>query len=123
MKTKSIILSLIIILAYSCKRDDEPDLVRTISYTLVDIIEPPALPAVCSNPLLEPKAMIKNTNIEIVDYINIQYGIFVDTGDFLEVGPVTEWYGTLNPGEEIIITCEKWDTAQGFTLLENGIHS
>ena len=129
MKVK--ILCFFLILIISCNKstdnlnDSNVSMICSIDAEVLEIIDPPEVPAVYPNSLVKPIIKVKN---EEVDYVitSMEIDYLIDKENLhngWEKGPQTKWTGTLNYGEEVIIQLNEWDTAGQNTPLVNGTHS
>lgn len=129
MKVK--ILCLFLIITISCNKSDNNlndsnvSMIRSIDAEVIEIIDPPEIPAICSSSLVKPIIKVKNEEINyVITSMEIDYLVDKENlNNGWEKGPQTKWTGTLNYGEEVIIHLNEWDTASGNTPLVNGTHS
>jgi len=86
---------------------------------IVEIIDPPDIPGIYTQSLIQPKVRVRNTGIYSVYNFDISYLIMTLDSVNRQDGPMT-FIDTINPGEELIINLTKWDTISGNTPLNDG---
>ena len=112
-----------LILLISCKDKDADQELIGINVELIEIIDPPEIPAIYKQCLIQPKVLVKNTGVINIDSLGISYFVMiVDSIETKEYGPPTHWINTISPGEEVIISLNKWDTINGNTPLNDGTY-
>jgi len=110
-----------IFLLISCN-DKEDDGLIGQDLEIVEIIDPPDIPDIYTESLIQPKVRIRNNGVVSVDSLGVNYFVMmVDSIEIKEYGPVT-WITTINPGEEMIVNLTKWDTITGNTPLIDGTY-
>jgi len=114
-----------LILLISCNKKDDNGLIGP-DIELVEIIDPPDIPGIYTQCLIQPKVLVKNDGIINVDSLDISYSILIDTNIYNytnQFGPSTRWTNTIKPGDEVIINLTKWDTINGNTPLYDGTYT
>lgn len=118
----TLLVGCLIISLISCNNKNDDELIG-MNIELVEIIDPPDIPSIYTQSLIQPKVRIKNNGIYNIDSIGITYFVMlVDSSETEEYGPPTYWTNTINPGEEVIISLSKWDTISGNTPLNDGTY-
>jgi hypothetical protein len=110
-----------IFLLMSCNDKDDDGLIGQ-NLEIVEIIDPPDIPDIYTESLIQPKVRIRNNGVVSVDSLGVNYFVMmVDSIETKDYGPVT-WITTINPGEEMIVNLSKWDTITGNTPLIDGTY-
>jgi len=124
MRVREVLLifcGIIVFLFISCNDKDENELIGH-NLEIIEIIDPPDIPDIYTESLIQPKVRIRNNGVVSVDSLGINYFVMmVDSTETKEDGPVT-WVTTINPGEEIIVDLTQWDTITGNTPLIDGTY-
>ena len=96
-------------LLVSCNEKDDEGLIgpEVGDLEIVEIIDPPDIPGIYTQGLIQPKVKIRNNWTYGMSYIYVSYMIMT-LDSIRQFGPGTS-IDTLGPSEELIINLSKWD--------------